>query len=128
MHRFALLTVAVTLLAACGPEDGAPTDGGDATEPVLVARNEAFHDLPSITVAEALTVDDGEQVVVAGALFVDADGVVRLCGAIAESFPPQCGGDRIVVEGLDLAGVGGLQQADGVQWVESIWVLGSIRR
>ena len=61
-----------------------------------------------------------------GALFVDADGTVRLCDAIAESFPPQCGGDRIVVEGLDLAAVGDLQTEGDVSWAENVTLFGSV--
>ena len=49
-----------------------------------------------------------------------------LCDAIAESFPPQCGGDRIAVDGLDLATVAGLQEANGVQWAEGVVLLGSV--
>ena len=75
---------------------------------------------PGMTVAEALTHGPTDDLVtVTGALFVDADGTVRLCDAIAESFPPQCGGDRIVVEGLDLDDVDGLQEENGVRWAES---------
>ncbi len=123
-----LLLVATTLvLAACAPanDDPPPGRGADA---VLVARNEASDDLPPLSVSDALLADDGQDVLVSGALFVDPDGGVQLCEAIAESFPPQCGGNRIEVEGLDLAGVAGLQAANGVQWAESVQVFGSIER
>lgn len=127
MRHFPLVLVAALLLAACAPADDEPP-AGTGTEPVLVARNEAFDDLPPMTVSEALAAEDDQQVVVSGALFVDADGAVRLCEAVAESFPPQCGGSRIVVEDLDLAGVAGLQEENGVQWAESVQVFGSIQR
>jgi hypothetical protein len=61
-----------------------------------------------------------------GALLIDAEGTVLLCDAIAESFPPQCGGERITVEGLDLAGIAGLQEANGVRWAEGVTLLGSV--
>jgi len=67
-------------------------------------------------------------VLVTGALFVDADGSVRLCDAIAESFPPQCGGSRLLVRGLDPATVPDLQEANGVRWAEQVQLLGTIAR
>ena len=82
---------------------------------------------PGMSVAEALghrATDD--LVTVSGALFVDADGTVRLCDAIAESFPPQCGGERIVVQGLDLDAVPGLQTEGGVSWAEGVTLFGSV--
>ena len=126
-RRLAVTAFAALLLAACSPSAGpaTPTDRPVGSEPVLVARNEPFDDLPPISVADALQRPDG-QVVVAGALFVDPDGTLRLCDAIAESSPPQCGGDRITVEGLDLASVAGLEEANGVRWAESVQVFGSV--
>lgn len=125
--RRLLLVAATLVLAACAPANDEPPAGSGA-DAVLVARNEAFDDLPPISVSDALLAEDGQEVVVSGALFVDLDGGVQLCEAIAESFPPQCGGNRIEVEGLDLAGVAGLQAANGVQWAESVQVFGSIER
>ncbi|MBM3141116.1 MAG: hypothetical protein FJZ92_13150 [Chloroflexi bacterium] len=43
-------------------------------------------------------------------------GEVRLCEALAESMPPQCGGSSLRVEGLDLAELAGLERASGVTW------------
>ncbi len=65
-------------------------------------------------------------VVVTGALFVNADGTVLLCDAIAESFPPQCAGDRIAVEGLLTSDIPDLQEANGVRWAEGVALLGSV--
>lgn len=123
--RRLLLVAATLVLAACAPANDEPPAGSGA-DVVLVARNEAFDDLPPISVSDALLAEDGREVVVSGALFVDPDGGVQLCEAIAESFPPQCGGNRVEVEGLDLAGVAGLQAANGVQWAESVQVFGLI--
>ena len=39
----------------------------------------------------------------------------RLCEALAESFPPQCGGASLIVEGLVLGLVAGLERSGGVQ-------------
>ena len=80
-----------------------------------------------MTVAEALTHRATDDLVsVSGALFVDPDGTAQLCDAIAESFPPQCGGQRITVHGLDLATVPDLQAANGMRWAESVVLFGSV--
>ena len=116
------------VLAGCagGPDDpDSPPPTGEA--PVLVIAEGGPGDQPGLSVAEALTHGPTDDLVtVTGALFVDADGTVRLCDAIAESFPPQCGGDRIVVEGLDLSTVVDLQEANGVRWAESVTLFGSV--
>jgi hypothetical protein len=83
-------------------------------------------DGPGISVGQALAGAGGPSLIVNGALFVDADGTVRLCEAIAESFPPQCGGQHLVVEGLDLADVPDLQEANGVRWAESVRLVGTL--
>lgn len=135
MKRLTGLTLLIVLLAACAaqgdPDD--PTDS-DGTPPpaavdaqVLVIADGAPGDGPGLTVAEALTHGPTDDLVtVTGALFVDADGTVRLCDAIAESFPPQCGGDRIVVEGLDLDDIEDIQEENDVRWAESITLFGSV--
>ena len=61
-------------------------------------------DGPGISVSDARTHGPTDHLVsVTGALLVNADGTVLLCDAIAESFPPQCAGERIAVEGFDPA-------------------------
>jgi hypothetical protein len=127
----------VLVLAACtaqgDPDD--PADGDDSPPassapgdaPVLVIVDDAPGDGPGLTVAQALTHGPTDDLVtVTGALFVDADGTARLCDAIAESFPPQCGGDRIVVEGLDLDDIEDIQEENDVRWAESITLFGSV--
>ena len=114
------------LLAACAgtPTTSVPPHGSD---PVLVIADGDGGVGQGISVADALghlATDD--LVLVSGALFVDADGTVRLCEAIAESFPPQCGGERIEVQGVDLAAIEGLQEESGVQWAESATLFGSV--
>jgi hypothetical protein len=65
-------------------------------------------------------------VLVNGSLFIDPDGVVRLCSAIAESFPPQCGGERLRVIGLDPSSVPDLEEENGVRWAEHAQVYGVV--
>lgn len=133
MRRPAPLLALLLALAACSaagdpPDDSSspPAASDDATgDPVLVIVDGE----PSgagISVQEAF--DHGptdDIVVVTGALFVDAGGEVRLCDAMAESFPPQCAGASMEVEGLDLGSVE-LEEANGVRWAESVTLLGSV--
>ena len=81
MRRLLLVLAVLWCAAACGEDDA----GGDPGP---------------VTVGEAL--EQGGRVVVRGALFVEAS-TVRLCEAVMESYPPQCGGRDLVVEGLDVA-------------------------
>ncbi len=122
--RVLLIAMALaTILAACTEPIAAPSAGGD---PVLVIADGPISE-PGMSVADALghrATDD--LVTVSGALFVDADGTVRLCDAIAESFPPQCGGERIVVHGLDLGAIAGLQTEGEVSWAEGVTLFGSV--
>jgi hypothetical protein len=126
--RTAILLALLTLLAACMAQGDPDNDSSPAsTAPVLVVVEGLPNDGPGLSVAEALTHGPTDDLVtVTGALFVDADGTVRLCDAIAESFPPQCGGDRIEVIGLDLETVADLQEENGVRWAESATLFGSV--
>ena len=111
----------VLALAACGTMVPSPS-----TEPVLVIV-EGPVEGPGLSVAEALARQPTDDIVsVSGALFVSAEGTVLLCDAIAESFPPQCGGERIRVTGLDLGAVPGLQTEGQVMWAEGVTLLGSV--
>lgn len=58
---------------------------------------------------------DGEESFTEGFL-VHRDGVTRVCEMLAESFPPQCGGASLRLEGLDLGAIAGLETAEGVTW------------
>jgi hypothetical protein len=87
---------------ACGSDDedpGTPDTGGPITVQQLLERSA---DTP---------------VAVQGLLHVD-QGVARLCGAILESYPPQCGEPSVELVGLDPATVDGTTTAGGVTWKE----------
>ena len=131
-----LVAVIAVALAACsvaGPDT--PTDIDDSPPPapsaganaVLVVRSGVAVDGPGISVPEAIaSAGTVEEVLVNGSLFIDPDGTVLLCEAIAESFPPQCGGARLEVRGLDLDAVPELQEANGVRWAEGIQLFGRV--
>jgi hypothetical protein len=78
-----------------------------------------------LTIEEALVSDVGEILAVRGNLFDDGSGL-RLCSALAESFPPQCGGASMPVEGFGFDRISGLsddelvrvEQSGGVSWTD----------
>jgi hypothetical protein len=96
--RFLLLALFTVAIVACGSgtDSGAP---GNA----------------AITVKQALTAKPSETLLVRGAL-IASGRTVRLCYAILESYPPQCGGPSLVVRGLDFDTIGELTSANGVTW------------
>jgi hypothetical protein len=96
--RFLLLALFTVAIVACGSgtDSGAP---GNA----------------AITVKQALTAKPSETLLVRGVL-IASGRTVRLCHAILESYPPQCGGPSLVVRGLDLDTIGELTSANGVTW------------
>ena len=126
MRTLVAICLIALALAACTDAAGSPPSsiGG---EPVLVIADGDPDVGSGLSVAQALTHRATDDLVsVAGTLFVGADGTVLLCDAIAESFPPQCGGPRIVVQGLDLATIQGLQTENGVSWAEGVTLFGSV--
>ena len=56
-------------------------------------------------IGQALEAAEGSEVTVSGHLIADRDGNTRLCSVLAESGPPQCGGDRIHLLGFDASSV-----------------------
>jgi len=129
-----LVVLALTACASVPPSgnpDAPDTGEQGATQPPGAPKSDGTLTIgddvagPAVQVADALA-SDGRPVRVAGALFVDADGTVLLCSAIAESFPPQCGGDRLRVVGLDLEALDGLEQANGVRWAEGVELSGTV--
>lgn len=136
MRRTLPILVSALVLSACastGADDPITDDdpqpsagGGTSADGVLVIQEGSTASGPGISIADALEYTGAEPVLVNGALFIDADGGVLLCEAIAESFPPQCGGTRLEVRGLDLSGDRMLEEANGVRWAESVQLLGRI--
>jgi hypothetical protein len=129
-HRLAALLLVLVLGAGCAADAGASDPSSSfpaASEPRLVIADGDPDVGSGLSVAQALDHQATDDLVsVAGTLFVDEDGTVHLCDAIAESFPPQCGGARIVVEGLDLDTIANLQTENGVSWAEGVTLFGSV--
>ena len=79
-----------------------------------------------ISVARALEAETSEPVLVKGFLVV-VDERPRLCSALAETYPPQCGAPSLAVAGLPTGDRGGLKEAGGVAWSErEIALLGTV--
>lgn len=136
MRRVIPTLLTAIVLAACAAtgsdkptsdDDPAPSDPGTGTtaDAILIIEEGATASGPGISVVEAIGQAGGGPVLVNGALFIDEEGGVLLCEAIAESFPPQCGGARLEVQGLDPDGQQ-LEEANGVRWSESTQLFGRV--
>ena len=86
------LVAALALVGAgCGSDgDGASGDGAPAAGAAIPGGG--------LTIEEALETTAEGPLVVAGYL-IEQDGELRLCSAILESYPPQCGEPSLEVRG-----------------------------
>jgi hypothetical protein len=115
------LLIALALgVAACGSEaDSEPTNPPPAPPIAGIGAG------PGISIDEAIALGSDEPVLVNGWIHAEG-GVIRFCDAIAESYPPQCPGVSLLVDGLKLEEVDGLQRASGVAWSERTQLLGVV--
>ena len=61
-------------------------------------------------------------------VIVAPDGSARLCDALAESRPPQCGGASLALTGLPHGFLTGLRSAQGVRWTDApLQLIGRVR-
>lgn len=103
-----------------------PASDGLADEPDTAAPDSAASTAPrAYTLDEALAADVDGPILVTG-LLIDAGDGWRLCAAIAESYPPQCGGASVTVTELDPADHD-LHEAGGVRWSEGATLFGELR-
>lgn len=98
-------------LAAIGLLSALTGCGSDSDRPATSAAG------GPITVEQLLARSADTPVAVQGLLHVD-HGFTRLCAAILESYPPQCGEPAAELIGLDLSAVEGTTTAEGVTWKE----------
>ncbi len=89
--RYLLSGLLLAVIVACGGDDSGGTKAGDGAE--------------QTEIGQALNAANGSEVTVSGFLIVDTDGNSRLCSVLLESFPPQCGGDRIDLLGFEVSTV-----------------------
>ncbi len=127
--RFRLIALAaaaaMTIVIACtGGSDGTPParpDGDLSTGGAISAVG------PGLSVGDARASTLDGPLLVNGFVVV-ADGRVRLCDTLAESFPPQCGGDSLTLSGFPLEGFE-LQRSGDVAWTDhSVQVLGYVEQ
>jgi len=79
-----------------------------------------------LTVAEALATDASGILAVQG-FYVDDSSGPRLCEALAESFPPQCGGANVGLGDLSGIDLGELQSNGDVTWSDdAVVVIGEL--
>ena len=112
MKTFALIATLLTAaaLAGCGgDDDSSDASPGGTTTPAFIADVSG----------------SAEPQLVSGNLLVQG-GEARLCSALAESFPPQCGGPSLLVDGLDLDSVADLTTEGDVSWSDRPIVLEGI--
>jgi hypothetical protein len=98
----AVLVVGAIAFTACGDDDSSA-------------------DAPALTVEQLVARSADTSIAVRGFL-IDQQGVTRLCAAIMESYPPQCGEPAVELVGLDLAKLAGRQTDQGITWKESLVV------
>jgi hypothetical protein len=109
-----LSVVAIAIAAsACGGGDPAaappPAPASPPASPV------------ELTIEEALASPPEGPVTLTGFIVASEDQPVRLCSALLESYPPQCGQPELTVEGLDLDSVEGLTRPDDPQFAHTAW-------
>ena len=111
MKALALVPLVAVFLVGCGG------NGEPAADDVGSPKVSGLAAGPGISIEEALASDLDEMLLVNGNLLAEG-GEVRLCSALAESFPPQCGGASLQVEGVKLEEVDGLVTEGDVSWTD----------
>lgn len=110
----ALATLLVAAaLAGCGGDDSTDDAAGGTSGP----QTSGIAMGPGISIDEAIASGSDEPVLVNGNLLAEGDEA-RFCSALAESFPPQCGGASLRVVGLKLLEVDGLITEGDVSWTD----------
>ena len=97
----------IALACGSGDEPASPEDEAPAPARPTVGGTTPTGSSPptALETGQALVAAEGSEVTVSGFLIADRDGNARLCSALLESFPPQCGGDRIDLLGFDASSV-----------------------
>ena len=103
------------ITATCleGEPDCNDTPGGEPQD--LPSGDADGPSIPTLTITDAAVASG--QAMVTGFL-VDVAGESRLCEALAESFPPQCGGASITMTSLDQIDPDELKTEGDVTWTD----------
>jgi hypothetical protein len=124
MKRFIAIGLCALVLAACG-DDGTAADPSSttitttpttttSTSTTVPESTSTTGAIPSFTVMELIEERPDGEVMVSGSLF-NGGGGWSLCSALAESFPPQCGGFSLVIPNFDPTSYEIVAEA-GIQW------------
>ena len=100
-----LLMLLVSLAVACGDGSKGVEDEAPAQPAVGETTPTGSSPPTALEIGQALEAAEGSEVTVSGFLIADRDGNTRLCSLVAESLPPQCGGDWIYLMGFDASSV-----------------------
>ncbi len=103
-------SAAATTPAATAPT-GTAGDGGGAAGIMLADSGMSVAEMQALA-------PGGDPVAVRAYVIVAADGSARLCDALAESSPPQCGGASMALTNLPDGFLTGLSAAQGVRWTD----------
>ncbi len=118
-----LLLSFVLIAAACGADDDVTGIDG----PVSGDSPASSASGPGISIEEAIASPLDGPLLVNGTLVV-LGGEARLCTALLESFPPQCGGPSLIIAGdFSIDDIDTLQTEGQVSWSNSqIQLLGTV--
>ncbi len=94
------------------PDCGDDTPGGEPTDLPQSSDDESMVAIPVVD-----AIGTNGPAVVTGFL-VDTGGEYRLCEALAESFPPQCGGANIALTSIDQIDPDDLQTEGSITWTD----------
>ena len=153
MHRRWAL-IALLSLAACQPsasESVSPSDGGSSAAPsgsqaassdaaapsgTITLAEGAAVDGPGLSIPEALETAGEEPVLVNGILLQETEGTIWLCESLSDGSPRACADSQLQVENWPEddtatfdpanADVTGLQEEDGVVWIEDYQAYGVV--
>lgn len=116
LRCLSIVIAALAIGAGCGGGDTATTSP-DTTQ--TTADPISLGDL----LERGVEGSAGDTVLVSAVLVDDGSGM-RMCEALAESFPPQCAGRSIGVRHLEVAEVP-LTEEQGVRWTDrAVWLVG----
>jgi hypothetical protein len=149
MHRRPVLLLVLVALAACSPAaseslspseeapSGAPTasEAAIATGTITLPDEGGAVDGPGVSITEALQSASTEPLLVNGILLKDTEGTIWLCESLSDASPRQCTSAQLLVENFpedaadfdpESADVTGLQEEDGVAWLEDAQLYGVV--
>jgi hypothetical protein len=112
LFLFIATVLAAAFLAGCGGES-AGDSGSGSTQPPIAGIGAG----PGISIEQAIASNLDGPLLVSGNVLAEGDEI-HFCSALAESFPPQCGGPSLRVEGLKLEEVDGLVTEGDVSWTD----------